>query len=1419
MKSGRLGKKSIALLLCMTILLGSIISVNASELENSDANQIVSTESTVTESTEETETTEDKESTESTESTESSENSEKPESTETSEADTENLEDTAIEKEVDEEQTEILEEDVPMASLFSLFDASTYASNSSKCLIGLSGSQNNTNAIVKDSTYVEVISENEPKKNNGSYIYNINNNSNTDKYYLAIVVEYEDNVIAKCPASDNQYLRYDSTNQSFSINTAEGYQVSDVYLNVINRKDQTSVSTFIELNENGKYSCKLNKLNSTNTNKNSYVNELKIVLSKVEEKPVEPSEPTEIGETADFKANLFKYNKDAINEASKAINSSKYLNIGTASDSWNSCHYAGAYQNLAGSSLINGMITFPNYGTSNFFTSPLKEEGRTDFYTVTENEKTSYFNVTFPFEKNGNEYSYDSSKLSATLDTNSGIINLGDANGGFWPFGEKKYYFGMNFATDFYMTSDGKVDGEDIVFEFSGDDDVWVYIDGKLVLDLGGIHGAVAGSINFNTGVVSFSDAGVDSSQKGVIYKDSKADYISDITENDSYITAASYNFYEYSENGLTKENLLDGDVHELQVYYMERGAGSSNCKIKFNLPQTPQQNVLKITNTVQNTVNGESVEDNTTFSYIVKKDETVLANTAFTHKTSDGTTTAMTTDANGKLTLKDGESAVFTSPEEGIYIITEVLETGYETSYEAKKNDVQTSSDGPIQKSSEITTLEATHTIVTEMNKKGDLYQVDFLNTKTAIDYTFDSNKTATLVNWDDRTYDITLSASSTTQYTTGGDTTVTVVKPAVDVVLLLDVSGSMEGDSISNLKTAAKNFVQGVYENADSKSQIAIVTFNTSAITIQELTNLTENNVSTIKGKIDGISANDGTNQAEALKRAQEILANSTNANKYVILFTDGKPDTNGQDYTDDETPIANEAYDYATTIKNYATLYTVRLGDVSGGSVSYLITGSHIEKYWFFGWHEYEVIDYKYNNRTYVEWLTDLATDANHALSISNSSQLNSIFEQIKNEVTTPTETVSVALNGVTIVDTIDARFELTVGEKERLESDGATVVINTDGTTTITWTEQTLNAATETDGVVTPGWSKDIHVKAKNEYVGGNAVATNVKEKSYILLKDKVEEFEQPTVNVKVNLEVGNHLEEIFLGETVPTDTEILKNLFDAEDGFELTWYTDKALTSEISVPDMAKETPGIDGAEYYLKVTYNAGEPTEDSNNNTMVDGQSKYNGTLENGYKVEATNKDNADLNYGIYTIKAIDGQITITKQIKASDYKKSEGDPIFTFKITGYETGAVYYKTLRFSDITGSGDVIRETTITGLCKDNYTIEELTTLGYQLKSVSTEGSKCIATVANNRVTFEIGTKYPENDTKIYGREGKALFVNEKSRNSGKLTDTDVVKNSFVLGEEANESKTTHDADNMTIWNAYTTITTKKEEEE
>lgn len=77
------------------------------------------------------------------------------------------------------------------------------------------------------------------------------------------------------------------------------------------------------------------------------------------------------------------------------------------------------------------------------------------------------------------------------------------------PDGEVDLWFGMSMSFDFYMPADGKINGEDMIFQFLGDDDVFVYIDGVLVLDIGGTHGANSGSINFATGDVTHPREGV----------------------------------------------------------------------------------------------------------------------------------------------------------------------------------------------------------------------------------------------------------------------------------------------------------------------------------------------------------------------------------------------------------------------------------------------------------------------------------------------------------------------------------------------------------------------------------------------------------------------------------------------------------------------------------------------------------------------------------------------------------------------------------------------------------------------------------------------------------------------------------------------------------------------------------------------
>lgn len=214
--------------------------------------------------------------------------------------------------------------------------------------------------------------------------------------------------------------------------------------------------------------------------------------------------------------------------------------------------------------------------------------------------------LNFPFNEstfNGiTTYSYDSFTDKNRVidgdfkvDTYSNATVGNDKGVGFFPFDNSdstknanKYGFGTEFDIDFYMSETGKLtaaDGtqKDITFNFSGDDDVWVYVDGVLVLDLGGAHKVSSGSINFSDMKVIYK-AAVDSS-------DNINSRNADPKTDDKYATDADHVTTVdlakiFKANGAEFNNKNSSKKHTLQMFYMERGSFDSNCSISFNLPQ-----------------------------------------------------------------------------------------------------------------------------------------------------------------------------------------------------------------------------------------------------------------------------------------------------------------------------------------------------------------------------------------------------------------------------------------------------------------------------------------------------------------------------------------------------------------------------------------------------------------------------------------------------------------------------------------------------------------------------------------------------------------------------------------------------------------------------------------------------------------
>lgn len=218
-----------------------------------------------------------------------------------------------------------------------------------------------------------------------------------------------------------------------------------------------------------------------------------------------------------------------------------------------------------------------------------------------------YEGLNFPFNEstfNGiTTYSYDSfTDKNRVIDTDDFKVDkysnatVGNDKGvGFFPFDKttatknaNKYGYGTEFDIDFYMSETGKLtaaDGtqKDITFNFSGDDDVWVYVDGVLVLDLGGAHKVSSGSINFSDMKVIYK-AAVDSS-------DNINSRTADPKTDDKYATDEKYVTTVdlakiFKANGAEFNNKNSSKKHTLQMFYMERGSFDSNCSVSFNLPQ-----------------------------------------------------------------------------------------------------------------------------------------------------------------------------------------------------------------------------------------------------------------------------------------------------------------------------------------------------------------------------------------------------------------------------------------------------------------------------------------------------------------------------------------------------------------------------------------------------------------------------------------------------------------------------------------------------------------------------------------------------------------------------------------------------------------------------------------------------------------
>lgn len=916
------------------------------------------------------------------------------------------------------------------------------------------------------------------------------------------------------------------------------------------------------------------------------------------------------------------------------------------------------------------------------------------------------------FDQNGDSY-----RLTKVIDQNG--EKLTTAGNDFYPLdrvssneeSEKShnYFFGMRYDVTFKI---GDYVGP-LDYTFTGDDDLWVVLDGEhIVIDLGGIHQAATKKVKL-------------------------WDYVTD----------------EYGKIDKEKE-------HTLTILYMERGAYESNCQMEFTLPSARISEVTNVPTT------------DLVLKKVNKKQE-ALGGARFTLVNSE-------TQEKQTATSVDGTGRVnFTRLGLGTYTLTEdCAPNGYEASNESWIVKVTLSDD----KKAVATLYKADGETKIEKDTSDSLYHIMNYTQEEIIKASMDYSKTATVRDWDARTYDINITAASTST-----STITTTEKAVADIMLVLDVSGSMDekivsysyvaenttdgrdglntgtqyyvkkdefyvklqyyddywrtgwyiGDDrwslikaddstyngckiylkktekkLTALQNAVKQFITDT-ANKSPDSKIGITAFSSAGYGSHGKTEDLQkagDNKEKLTGFVDSLVAKGGTDPYVGLNNAKSKLDAATMSGdtkpKYVLLFTDGEPTGSGDSWNTTAQKNAENITNGTESIKGIKqegyTVYTIGFG-LQDKAKAFLAGGT-------------------YRNTTYPG-----IASKNCAFNAENATQLGDIFKDIQNTITE-----DISITGATITDIIDPNFELLKDDgtlytqddlNKGVEVNGGTVSL-VNGNYQIQWTNQTIPNKKKNGE-----WNKTIKVKAKDNFVGGNNVTTNVSPGSKISTGYGEVELPQPTVNVKVNLVVKDKEVWIYKGDTVPTDEAILNQLFnesetsyskgtisadDAEGHVTLQWFKkDKdGKRTDISEADMA--TTPDDYTEYYLEVTYDPKTTSTDESkaNTTTGDGKQHVVGDAEKAY-----NPDNNSNNpYGIYKIHVIKGQIQITKNVTET----SDTDRTFTFNVNAKNGQNVSDSQVKV--IVPANETSGTVTLSDLSRGEYTVTEDNADGYFIQA-------------------------------------------------------------------------------------------------
>lgn len=347
-------------------------------------------------------------------------------------------------------------------------------------------------------------------------------------------------------------------------------------------------------NRGWKYSSDSEKPDS-NESGTSLDGDIYIVYKKVDTTPAKTVETVDI--TGKMQVNLFNYDADKVNfeDGVFHFHDGGYGNYDDYR--WN-VYFDGVIQDVVMSNLFDGYPQLSSEDARNRNLSYLfkpNDNRATEEYIDTgsiflqseyDDSGYYYYNAAENFAKY-NKDTNDFSVYDQPTTHKAKFLPFNDMNADGQITKGEEYLFGMTVEAKFiqpkkgqavWTKPDGTITQDDMVFEFDGDDDVWVFIDDVLVLDLGALHASAAGHINFATGEVQ-----VDNNGNGATWE---PEDLYSIMKNAGKSSSWLNKNFQMLKNG--RRIFKDYTDHTFKFFYLERGTGESNCKIRFNLQTIP---------------------------------------------------------------------------------------------------------------------------------------------------------------------------------------------------------------------------------------------------------------------------------------------------------------------------------------------------------------------------------------------------------------------------------------------------------------------------------------------------------------------------------------------------------------------------------------------------------------------------------------------------------------------------------------------------------------------------------------------------------------------------------------------------------------------------------------------------------------